>query len=359
MEIEEGKLKLIKQGYNEKNKLLQTIEQWVNEFDKYFSRCPFYLNIEGSFEDTQDIMSLEQTQTKGENLYFYERELNAISVDIEKTTRDLENLQREQFRHSELLAKVLEAQKVVNRMPEKDRLVESITEHRKQSNDCKIDIGILERKFSDLKDEQEKCQKLLDQYKRYFEKHQEIDFDFLNAYKRALISLNIEREKHRKLLTNFHDLATKQEEYRLQMEQIQRELIPVEKTLNEIVGVIQGLEDEKNILSGKLGDLEKDVTPTIEEGYDYRRLIEDNFSHITLGDCLSLFRLMYNGKFSEAILEGYMPDFDQFVKSLYIESTEITEDRKYSQGRLVINLLLKQIRTLTQRIIKESAIKDY
>jgi chromosome segregation ATPase len=125
---EEDKLASLKQGCEEKNTLLKTIERWINEFDKYFSRCPFYLTIENSLEEKDGVLSLEQTQAKAENLYLYERELNMISLEIDKITREMENLKLEQSRHSELLTKVLEAQKVVDRLPEKIRLVESITE---------------------------------------------------------------------------------------------------------------------------------------------------------------------------------------------------------------------------------------
>jgi chromosome segregation ATPase len=217
----------------------------------------------------------------------------------------------------------------------------------------------LGQKFSELRENQEKSQNRLNQYQGYFEKHQEIDFDFLNHYELALKRLDMEREQHRKLLKSFHELATEQGEYRQQLEHIQLKIAPVDDTLKEIAAVIQVLEADNDNLTKQLEELEKDVTPTIDDEYDYKRLIEDNFSQITLGDCLPLFRLMYNGKFSEAVQEGYMPGFDEFVKSLYLESPQITEDKKYTQGRLVINHSLKQIRTLTMRQIKESAVKDY
>ncbi|MHB8065300.1 MAG: hypothetical protein ACYDG2_22260, partial [Ruminiclostridium sp.] len=172
----------------------------------------------------------------------------------------------------------------------KKQLAESIAELRKQANNCSIDIGVLAKKIDELKENQEKSQKSLEQYQEYFNKHREIDFEFLNQYELALEKLKVEREQHRKLLQEFHNLATKQEEYRQQLEHIQIIIAPVEKGLQEIDGVIQKLNEDNDLLTKQLEELKKDVMPTIDEEYDYRRLCEDNFSQITLGDCLPIFR---------------------------------------------------------------------
>ncbi|TEB07156.1 Chromosome partition protein Smc [Pelotomaculum schinkii] len=356
---EKDKLESLKQSYVQKDKLLRTIEQWINEFDRYFSRQTFYLNIENSLVENDGVLSLEEIQAKSENLYLYEQQLNTILTDSGNLTKEIENLRLEKSRREEQRVKVVDAQKVVDRMPEKKQLVESITELRNQTNNCSIDIRVLEKKINELKENQEKSQKSLEQYQEYFNKHQEIDFEFLNQYELALEKLKVEREKHRKLLQEFHNLATKQEEYRQQLEQIQLKIAPVEKELKDIDGVIQKLNEDNNLLTKQLEELKKDVTPTLDEEYDYRRLSEDNFSQITLGDCLPIFRLLYNGKFSEAVQQEYMPGFDEFMELLNLESQEIIEEQKYTQGRLVINHSLKQLRTLTMRPIKESAVKDY
>ncbi|WP_347488510.1 hypothetical protein ABDB91_15015 [Desulfoscipio sp. XC116] len=356
---EEDKLATLKQAYEAKNKLLSSFEQWNNEFDRYFSRQTFYLEIENSLLEDEGVLSLEETQAKSENLYLYEQQLNAILTDSGNLTKEIENLRLEKSRREEQRVKVVDAQKVIDRMPEKKQLVESITELRNQANNCSIDIGVLKKKINELKENQEKFQRSLEQYQEYFNKHQEIDFEFLNQYELALERLKVEREKHRKLLQEFHNLAIKQDEYRQQLEQIQLRIAPVEKELKEIDGVIQKLNEDNNLLAKQLEELKKDVTPTLDDEYDYRRLSEDNFSQITLGDCLPIFRLLYNGKFYEAVQQEYMPGFDVFMELLNLESQEIIEEQKYTQGRLVINHSLKQLRILTMRPIKESAVKDY
>lgn len=356
---ENDKLESIKQSYVQKDKFLRTIEQWINELDRYFSRQTFYLEIENSLVESSTVLSLEETQAKSENLYLYEQQLNTIWTDSNNLARKIENLGLEKSRREEQRVKVVDAQKVIDHMPERKQLVESITELRNQANNCSIDIGVLEKKINELKETQEKSQKSLEQYQEYFNKHQKIDFEFLNQYELALEKLKVEREKHRKLLQEFHALVTKQEEYRQQLKQIQLKITPIEKELKEIDGVIQGLNENNDLLMKQLEQLKKDVTPTLDEEYDYRRLCEDNFSQITLGDCLIIFRLLYNGKFSEAIQQEYMLGFDEFMESLDLESQEIIEDQKYIQGCLVINHSLKQLRTLTMRPIKESAVKDY
>jgi chromosome segregation ATPase len=355
---EEERLASLKQNYNQKDKLLRIIKQWISEFDKYFSRQPFYLNIENSLEN-DGVLSQEETQAKAENLYLYEKQLNAILTDSGNLTKEIENLKLEKSRREEQCAKVVDAQKVIDRMPEKKQLADSIAELRNQTNDCSVDIKFLEKKINELKQNQEKTQESLNQYQGYFAKHQEIDFEFLNQYELAFEKLKIEREQHRKLLKEYHELAISQEEYRQQLEQIQNKIVPVDAELREIDGVIQELNEDNDRLTKRLEELQKDVTPTLDEEYDYRRLSEDSFAQITLGDCLPIFHLMYNGKFSEAVQQEYMPGFDELMKSLHLENQEITEEQKYTEGRLVINHSLKQLRTLTMKPIKESAVKDY
>ncbi|MHB8125313.1 MAG: coiled-coil domain-containing protein [Desulfitobacteriaceae bacterium] len=356
---EEEKFAFHEQLHVEKTKLYNSIEQWTSEFNRDFSQYPFYLNIRGSMVKEKDNLPLESTQIKAGNLFLYEKNMFGIISDIEKTSADIERLKQEQFRRNELLIKVVNAQNTVERMPEKDGIVEAIFNNRIHFSNVNVDMLVLDRELKVLEETQQQSQSQLNLYQEYFDKHQEIDFDFYARYNLILKKLTIEREIHRELLKTFQTLTNQQNDYRQKIEQIQVKINPLEENLRVINAAIQKLDGEIDRLVGQLKDFEKDITPTINEEYDYRQVIDDNFSQITIGDCLPAFRLMYNGKFSEAIQEGFMLCFDEFVKSLYIESPEIKDDKMYNQNRVAVTIRLKAIRTQILRTIKESAVRDY
>lgn len=356
---EEEKFASLKQLHVGKTILYNNLVQWTSEFHKYFSQYPFYLNIRGSKVKKGDNLPLDTTQQKAGNLFLYEKNLIGVISTIGENSADIDRLTQETLRRNELLIKVVNAQKVVERISEKEGIVEAISNNQVQWNNIRVDIGVLVRELVTLKDVQQQYQSQLDQYQDYFNKHQEIDFGFMTRYNLTLKKQAIERNRHHELLKTFMKLTNEQNDYRQKIEQLQAELNPLEENLKVINDAIQKLDGDYIHLINQLQEFKKNITPTKNEEYDFRQVMDDNFSQITIGDCIPAFRLMYNGRLFEAIQEGYMLTFDEYVKSLYIERPEIKDDKMYNQNRVAVTIQLKAIRSLILRAVKESAVRDY